>query len=208
MKNCARLAALLMAWAVCSPFLATAQNAKIAFLENDLEAAKRQAAASEKLILLKFSARWCLPCRLMDEHVWPVDELAQAVSANCVAVSVDIENLDGIGLKQHFLVETLPTIALLNACGETLVRFETACTASQILEQIRFFDEPENRFCPADPLRSEPFAGQKNEAKKAAPERSPRFLPQPVFRSRPEFFETQTVAAAEHFSMPFDLPMH
>ncbi len=169
---------------------------KINFIQNNLDTAKTLAASHEKLILVKFHAKYCLPCRVMDEHVWTDPALAAAVETNCIAVSVDIQNFDGVNLKNEFLVEKLPTILLMNACGKVLVRFETSSTASQILERLNFFNTSENKFCPGDPLLAKPFSGnfqveklEKQMEVSATPDAElPKLLEkkrQPVFVSQP-----------------------
>lgn len=170
---------------------AAAAPANIQFLsvsDTDFATAKSRAASEGKLLLLKFSAKWCLPCRVMDEHVWTDPTLAAAVGTNCIAVAADIETLDGLALKQDFLVEKLPTTLLFDACGRVLVRFEAACSAGQILERINFFNSPENRFCPVDPRSIRPAVAALSAI--SEPAKPLFFLSQPVVR---DFFKQENL---------------
>ena len=123
MRNftCARALLLLFAAFFALNF-ASAQSGnlptdQINFIKNDLENAENLAFRSEKPILMKFSARWCLPCRVMEETVWTNPDLIQLVKKNFVAVSVDVQSFDGFALKDRYSVQALPTILVTDAAG-------------------------------------------------------------------------------------------
>ena len=122
MRNftCARALPLFFA-AMLTLNLATAQTGdQINFIKNDLESAGNEASHSEKQILMKFSARWCLPCRVMDETVWTNPELIRLVEKNYVALSVDVQSFEGFALKDRYSVQALPTILVTDAAGVEL----------------------------------------------------------------------------------------
>lgn len=190
---------------VCLPNLIFSQ--KIDFLQTDFATAQAIATRSEKLILAKFSAKWCLPCRVMDEHVWTDPTLAAEVSESCVAADFDIETLDGLAAKQQFEVNSLPVVLILDACGRQLVRFEAACSTAPILERLRFLNTPANRFCPGEvvaiPADAQNFG--------LAPAAEPDFFVATPPRSEPKFFLSQP-ARREVLKIEktagLDLPQH
>jgi thiol-disulfide isomerase/thioredoxin len=130
----------LIAGAICLAALPQnllSQNATgVVFIQNDLETAKNLAKNSQKNILLKFGAKYCLPCRIMDESIWPNPDLAELVEKNCVAVAADIQTIDGKMLEQQYSVAVLPTILLLDADGNLLFRQEGSCGSKVLMDLV------------------------------------------------------------------------
>ncbi len=136
----------IVAVACLATGLAAAQSGeqpaeKIHFIQNDIEAAKAEAAVSKRGILAKFGAHWCLPCRMMDESVWPNPDLVSAVSKDWVALAVDVEDFDGFAAKEQFSVHALPTILLLDSEGRVLFKKEGSCGAGELLDKLEFYQK-------------------------------------------------------------------
>lgn len=75
------------------------------------EAASAAADAEKKLLLVKFTAEWCGPCKEMDATTL-VDEQVEAwVKANAIAIAVDIDSQPQ--LADEFGVEGIPTIVAM-----------------------------------------------------------------------------------------------
>ena len=141
MKTRKQFVTCIAAFAIlfCSNLL-IAQNysdTKLTFLQNDLPAAKQLAAQSGKIILIKFGARWCQPCRIMDIHVWSDPELIQVFSEISIPLAVDVDNFDGMDIKEWYGVRSLPTILICKADGTVLFRNEGSMTATDLVDLIR-----------------------------------------------------------------------
>jgi thiol-disulfide isomerase/thioredoxin len=81
----------------------------------DLEAARAQAAASDKLLLVDLFAEWCAWCHALEKSVFPDPTFQAFVADRFVLVKVDTED-EGVGsdLKQRFRVGSLPTTLILD----------------------------------------------------------------------------------------------
>lgn len=129
------LPALLVAFLAVN-FSFAQSNGQIDFIKNDIETAKNRAFLSEKPILLKFSARWCLPCRVMEETVWPNPDLVEMVEKNFVPFAVDVQSFEGFALKDRYSVQVLPTILVTDATGLELFRRESSCGSAQMMDWL------------------------------------------------------------------------
>lgn len=90
--------------------------------QENFQQALARAAEQGKPVLLRFSAAWCTPCRVMDSTVW-VDEQVKSTLANqAVPVEIDIDQEANAGVVQRYGIRSIPTILLIDANGEELAR--------------------------------------------------------------------------------------
>lgn len=92
----------------------------------DLQAAKQEAAAANKPLLLYFTATWCDPCQEMARQVWPQPKVAKALDA-VLPVKIDVDQHPD--LAGQFNVVGIPRLQLLHpdgTPGPTRVGFTTA----------------------------------------------------------------------------------
>ncbi len=85
---------------------------------SDVEAAKREAAASGRLVLLHFSGPNCQPCRAMEQTVFNRPDVAQTVEQSYVPVSVDTK--DNPGLAQQYGVRPIPADVIVGPDGRMI----------------------------------------------------------------------------------------
>ncbi len=155
---------------------AFAFGAKTNFMVN-LATAKHKAAIEGKLYMVHFTANWCTPCKWMNSHTFTDDRVAQYLSEYYVPVKINVDDFDGIVIKQKNNVQFLPTLLIFNSSGEEVGRFEEAIGPSKlmlILEENNIpvnrekFDlpEPETAVSPeaiSRPLLPSIFDGSKDE---------------------------------------------
>ncbi|MBK6817125.1 MAG: thioredoxin family protein [Saprospiraceae bacterium] len=103
-----------------------AEQAEVIFFNGTVESAREKARNESKLYFIEFYAKWCDPCKWMDEHTFKNTALSSYVDANYVPVKVDVENIDGFVWKQKYKVQYLPTIIILNGEGNMLGKYEKA----------------------------------------------------------------------------------
>ncbi len=124
-------------------------NEKSAFLDSDWEAAQIKAVREGKMIVVDFSAKWCLPCRWMEEETFVDDDLIKVMSNEFISLKFDIQSFDGVALKQQYAVRRLPTILILNPHGEEIKRFTESMSAhalkyefDQLIENHHYTGKP------------------------------------------------------------------
>jgi len=81
-----------------------------------------QASAENKLVFVDFYTTWCMPCRLMDEDVFPDRRLGEFMNENFISYKVDAEKDNGISLATLYSVEGYPTLLFLDQKGNILER--------------------------------------------------------------------------------------
>jgi thioredoxin-related protein len=67
-------------------FLTNTQLRATVFFEGSLQAAKEKAKNESKILMLKFGAKWCLPCRFMDKNVFTDQQVIEVLTKNSVAI--------------------------------------------------------------------------------------------------------------------------
>lgn len=107
------------------------------FFSGTVEAAREKAKRENKLYFIEFYAKWCEPCKWMDEHTFSQPKLTSYVAQNYIPVKVDVENLDGFVWKQKYKVQYLPTIIVLNADGAVLGKYEKSMEANDLLRVLQ-----------------------------------------------------------------------
>ncbi len=104
-------------------------NAKIEWLR--VEDGIMRARATNKPLLLYFTADWCGPCHQLEAAVFANGDVAAAINEHFVAVKVvDRQREDGqntpdvASLEQQFRVAGFPTVAFVDVTGRELARME------------------------------------------------------------------------------------
>ncbi len=120
---------------------ANAQNAPAAEgpqipWQTDLEAAKAEAAKSEKPMLLDFTAAWCGPCRMMNAQVFPETNVVKTVE-DFVPVKLDEAKIDAAIIKQY-KVDSFPTFVILSSDGKEVARATGAMPADGFLDFLKY----------------------------------------------------------------------
>jgi thiol-disulfide isomerase/thioredoxin len=90
----------------------------VAFL-HDFEEAEAAARGQGKPLFVDFETTWCGPCKIMDEWVYTADGVVDAAQS---VVAVKVDGDERLDLKDRFVVTGFPTMILLDAKGEELVR--------------------------------------------------------------------------------------
>ena len=130
-----------------TPFLFgnTAFATKVKFFKGSFASAKEKASTEGKLIFVDFTARWCLPCQMMDQTTFNDELLADYLANSFVPVKVDIDDFDGFALKEKYEIQALPSILIFNSAGELLDRHQEAMSASKMRDVLIRYDHPDNK---------------------------------------------------------------
>lgn len=110
---------------------------------NELAAIQKEAAKSSKMILLKFGAKWCAPCKIMEEGTFQNHKVKDYLNANYLVLNVDVDSIDGMSLKQKYNVKMLPTMIIFDANSKEVVRFEESLSSRKMLSHLETYNQPE-----------------------------------------------------------------
>lgn len=110
-----------------------AEQMEVTFFKGSVEGARDKARKESKLYFIEFYAKWCEPCKWMDEYTFNNTALSDYIDKNYVPVKVDVENLDGFVWKQKYKVQYLPTIVVLNGNGTMVGKYEKSMAASDLM---------------------------------------------------------------------------
>ncbi len=97
-------------------FLVSSFFAKAQFMYSFSDAQKL-ALATNKLLLLDFTASWCGPCKAMDANTWSQEEVKKLMN-NFVSVKIDIDVERSISNK--YSVRSIPNIFIVEPNGEVI----------------------------------------------------------------------------------------
>lgn len=86
----------------------------------DYATAQKQAAESDKPIIVFFTAKWCSPCRIMKREVWADDQVMAAVNEGFIAVAIDVDDPDAAATVARYGVGVTPTTIITDAKGNVL----------------------------------------------------------------------------------------
>ncbi len=88
----------------------------------------------DKLVFVDFYTTWCMPCRMMDEDVFPNKEIGDFMNENFINYKVNAEKGNGVNLKTLYNVNVYPTLIFLDSKGRELVRHEGAAYFTKLRE--------------------------------------------------------------------------
>ncbi|MBL0238212.1 MAG: thioredoxin family protein [Saprospiraceae bacterium] len=67
-----------------------------AFIDGNFAQAKEKAKLEHKMLLVKFTAKWCLPCKWMDKTVFQDSQVIEFLDDKIVGISVDVDDSEGV----------------------------------------------------------------------------------------------------------------
>ena len=107
----------------------------VAFVKaNSLTDVLERAEAQNKLVFVDFYTTWCLPCKLMDQDVFPDDEIGKFMNDNFISYKVDAEKGNGPNLAFVYSVSAYPTLVFMDAKGNVLQKKEGAAYHTELRE--------------------------------------------------------------------------
>jgi thiol-disulfide isomerase/thioredoxin len=108
------------------PFLAawlcavTSSLVAAPFSDLSFEAASKQAAQTDKIVLVDFYTTWCGPCKLLDKTTWTDAAVIQLLGQKTVALRIDAEK--EAALSKRYKIEAYPSVLLIKPDGTEIDR--------------------------------------------------------------------------------------
>ena len=100
----------------------------------EYRSAKQVAAQTEKPVILFFTGKWCVPCRIMKRTVWADDEVESLVNARFTPVLIDVSEPGASSeALERYQVNITPTTIIEDTEGNVLEQVQGAMTKSELL---------------------------------------------------------------------------
>jgi thioredoxin 1 len=166
-----------------SPLLAkVSDKPKVNFFDGNVLNIQETARTEGKLYVYDFVASWCTPCKMMDETTFNDEVLADYIAENYIFAKIDIEDFDGVSLKQQYQINCLPTILVFNQDGEVVAKHESTLSSTKLLNILKNCNTEANG------------AGKKHAATEVFVEKTPTIaVAEPIF-SETKMVEKVTIA--------------
>lgn len=117
----------------------------INFFDGSLASVKKKAASEGKLYLVDFYAKWCIPCKIMEESTFQDEEVRRLINSDYLAIKINVDDFDGFALKQQFNVYALPTIILFNSQGEMVDRYDRSLSINEMRNILDMHNQDYNK---------------------------------------------------------------
>ncbi|MES2417392.1 MAG: thioredoxin family protein [Bacteroidota bacterium] len=116
------------------------------FYDGNYQQALAKAKAENKRILLYFTAKWCGPCKYMEQYVYPDGALTAYVNQYYIALKIDIDTKAGkllyVQAHQAKGLMGVPAFIIMNSKEEILKSQKGGMKLNQ-LQQFLFIDKNE-----------------------------------------------------------------
>ena len=107
----------------------------------DIRAANRESSETGLPILMKFSAKWCGPCKRMKAETFTDPRLAEMINTCFIPVEVDTDQNEQ--LARQLRIESVPTTMVISPQGDIVERREGFQSAAQLTGALaRFCQQP------------------------------------------------------------------
>jgi protein disulfide-isomerase len=101
--------------------------------------AQKQSIETGKPMVLYFTGKWCVPCRIMKRQVWADKEVATSVNSQFIPVAIDLDSLEDAEVVARYNIRGTPVTIITDSQGNTL-RWRAGGMAKS--EFVAFLNEP------------------------------------------------------------------
>ncbi len=99
---------------------------------------KQLAANSGKPMVLFFTGKWCVPCRIMKRTVWADDEVESMVNEGFTPILIDMGSADDSSeVLDQYSVHATPTTIIADESGNVLEQVNGAMSKSELLSLLK-----------------------------------------------------------------------
>ena len=102
----------------------------------DYATAKSTSEETGKPMILYFSARWCVPCRIMKRTVWADSHVESTVNREFTPVIIDVNFDDAQEAIQRYEIAATPVTIITDPKGNVLERVDGALNQSDFVKLL------------------------------------------------------------------------
>ena len=104
--------------------------------------AQQQAVQSGKPMILFFTGKWCVPCRIMKRNVWADQQVTATVNAEFIPVLIDVDDPNSGEAMTHYRVGVTPITIVVDSKGNVLKHKQGGIGKAEFLELIGTLKPP------------------------------------------------------------------
>ena len=75
---------------------------------DNFTSAQYKASQSDKPIILFFTGKWCVPCKIMKRQVWADDQVMNTVNTSFIPVTIDVDDPDNASVLVRYNIGGTP----------------------------------------------------------------------------------------------------
>ena len=102
----------------------------------DYSEAKAQAVETDKPMILFFTGKWCVPCRIMKRQVWADSQVTTQINDQFVPVSIDVGDPKNAALLDTYKVQGPPVTMVTDPAGNVRAWRAGSTGKSEFLELL------------------------------------------------------------------------
>jgi thioredoxin-related protein len=97
----------------------------------------KKAKKAKKLIFIDCYTSWCGPCKMLSKQIFPLKNVGDYFNANFINYKSDMENGEGVDLKNKFHVGAFPTLLWVDHKGNVIHRVVGFLQAEKLLAEAK-----------------------------------------------------------------------
>lgn len=130
---------------ICTTYAGHDDGYYVNFINSNLEQAKQRASAEGKMVFVDFYAKWCTPCKWMDQTTFKDKNVVNVLNENFISVKMNIDDAEGFEMKNKYEVQYLPTILIFNSNGAVIERIEETMTSANLIQLLHRHNSVDNK---------------------------------------------------------------
>ncbi len=103
----------------------------------DYTSAQEQASQTGKPIILFFTGKWCVPCRIMKRTVWADEQVTALVNKSSLPVTIDVDDPNSAAARSRYIVGVTPSTIITDPQGKVLQQVDRGMSKTEFLELLR-----------------------------------------------------------------------
>ncbi len=101
-----------------------------AYQTSDFSRAMELSMETGRYIFMKFGAKWCVPCKMMEEGALADEQVQALLQDHFIVLDIDVDKPENAKVKKDYYLSKLPTILILDQSANELKRKENSMNIS------------------------------------------------------------------------------